>query len=323
MGHYRLKKKLGAGGMGEVYLAEHLLLRRPCAIKMIRPEQAGDPKLLKRFEREVRTMATLTHANTVEIYDYGHAQCGSFYYVMEYLPGWSLEELVARHGPLPAARVVHLLRQVCGALREAHSIGLVHRDIKASNLIVCERGKVYDVAKLLDFGLVKHHTIEGNDTRLTQQGVLSGTPAYMSPEQAMGLSDVDARSDIYSLGAVAYYLLTGAVPFERATTMQVLTAHARDPVRPLTQVNTDVPADLEQVILRCLEKEPDRRYQDAESLEQALAACASAGRWSQEQARAWGEKNEIPSDAEDGLETPQDTAPTVLASPVAAPAARL
>src|SRR5207244_6663480 len=127
-----LKKLLGEGGMGEVYLAEHLLLRRPCAIKMIRPERAGDPKLLRRFEREVQAMATLTHWNTVEVYDYGHAECGSFYYVMEYLPGWSLEELVARHGPLPAARVVHLLRQVCGALREAHSIGLVHRDIKAS-----------------------------------------------------------------------------------------------------------------------------------------------------------------------------------------------
>ena len=139
----------------------------------------------------------------------------------------------------------------------------------------------------------------------------------------MGLSDVDARSDIYSLGAVAYYLLTGSVPFERATTMQVLTAHARDPVRPLTQVNADVPADLEQVILRCLEKEPDRRYQDAESLEQALAACACAGRWSQAQARGWFENHEIPSDSEDAPATPHDTAPTVLASPVAAPAAQL
>jgi serine/threonine-protein kinase len=145
----------------------------------------------------------------------------------------------------------------------------------------------------------------------------------MSPEQAMGLSDVDARSDIYSLGAVAYYLLTGAVPFERATTMQVLTAHARDPVRPVRQVNADVPVDLEEVVLRCLEKEPDKRYQDAESLEQALAACGCAGRWTQQQARTWWEENDIPSDSRDSSETPQDTAPTVLASPVAAPAAHV
>ncbi|HEV3444347.1 MAG TPA: serine/threonine-protein kinase [Gemmataceae bacterium] len=317
LGHYRLKKRLGAGGMGEVYLAEHLLLRRPCAIKLIRPEQAGDARVLRRFEREVQAMATLTHWNTVEIYDYGHAECGSFYYVMEYLPGWSLEDLVGKHGPLPPARVVHILRQVCHALREAHGVGLIHRDIKSSNIITCERGKVYDVAKLLDFGLVKDQGLAGVETRLTQQGLLTGTPAYMSPEQAMGLSDLDARSDIYSLGAVAYYLLTGSIPFERPTIMQVLTAHARDPVVPPGNLNPDIPSDLQEIVLRCLEKDPARRYPDAESLEQDLAACRCSGQWTPKEASSWWEQHELPAEAEESMETPDQVAPTVLASPAA------
>ncbi len=186
LGQYRLGKRLGSGGMGEVYLAEHLLLRRPCAVKLIRPEQAGDPTNLQRFEREVQAMATLTHYNTVEIYDYGHADDGTFYYVMEYLPGQNLEHLVGNHGPLPPARAIHLLRQVCRALREAHGVGLLHRDIKPSNIIACERGGVYDVVKLLDFGLVQETRLGKNDDRLTQHGTIIGSPPYMSPEQAAG-----------------------------------------------------------------------------------------------------------------------------------------
>jgi serine/threonine-protein kinase len=215
LGQYQLKRRLGSGGMGEVYLAEHALLRRPCALKLIRPERAGDPQHLRRFEREVQATATLTHPSTVEIYDYGHAADGTFYYVMEYLPGLNLDELVKQHGPLPAARAIHLLRQVCGALAEAHAIGLVHRDIKPGNVLACQRGGRHDVAKLLDFGLVQTHTLAGGGaeaSRLTQTGAIAGTPAYMSPEQAAGKADLDARSDIYSLGAVAYFLLTGRPP---------------------------------------------------------------------------------------------------------------
>jgi serine/threonine-protein kinase len=256
-----------------VYLAEHSLLRRPCAIKLIRPERAGDPATLKRFEREVQAMAALTHPNTAEVYDYGHAADGTFYYVMEYLPGPSLEELIKQHGPLPPERAVHLLRQVCAALQEAHAAGLVHRDVKPGNVLVCERGGLADVAKLLDFGLVRGHGLDSDDAKLTQQGAIAGTPAYMSPEQAAGREDVDGRSDIYSLGAVAYFLLTGQPPFVRGSAVQTLAAHLGEPVVPPDRLRADVPADLQAVVLRCLEKEPARRFARAADLAEALAGC--------------------------------------------------
>ncbi len=287
LGQYRLKQVLGFGGMGAVYLAEHVLLRRPCAVKLIRPDQAGDPRTLLRFEREVRATATLTHPNTIEIFDYGHAEDGTFYYVMEYLPGMNLEDLVERHGPLPPERAVHLLRQVCQALREAHGIGLIHRDIKPSNIIACERGKVYDVAKLLDFGLVKGFGPAGDDARLTRDGALTGSPAFVSPEQAMGRQQLDARSDIYNVGAVAYFLITGQLLFDRTSALEMLHAHAYEPPVPIRQFQEDAPADLQRVILRCLEKEPDHRYQDAASLDKALAACGCANRWTLESAEDW------------------------------------
>src|SRR5437588_6362815 len=204
IGQYRLKQVLGFGGMGTVYLAEHVLLRRPCAIKVIRADQAGDLRTLLRFEREVQATATLTHWNTVEIYDYGHTDDGTFYYVMEYLPGMNLEDLVEQHGLLPPERAIHLLRQVCQALREAHGIGLIHRDIKPGNIVACERGQVYDVAKLLDFGLVISSGPDGDGVKLTREGSFTGSPAFMSPEQAVGGQPLDARSDIYNVGAVAY-----------------------------------------------------------------------------------------------------------------------
>jgi eukaryotic-like serine/threonine-protein kinase len=303
LGQYRLKQRLGGGGMGEVYLAEHLLLRRPCAVKLIRPEQAGDPTNLQRFEREVQAMATLTHCNTVEIYDYGHADDGTFYYVMEYLPGQNLEHLITCYGPLPPSRAIHLLRQVCRALREAHDVGLLHRDIKPSNIIACERGGVYDVVKLLDFGLVQETKLGKGSGRLTQHGTIIGSPPYMSPEQAAGKSVLDVRSDIYSLGAVAYFLLTGQPPFVRETAMMLLMAHAYDPVVPPERVRPEVPADLQAVVLRCLEKDPSRRFPDAHSLERALGACAAADQWTEEQAALWwhehplitaGEKEPLP-----------------------------
>jgi serine/threonine protein kinase len=181
-----------------------------------------------RFEREVQATAALTHPNTVEVFDYGHAADGTFYYVMEYLPGLSLEELVKQHGPLPPGRAVHLLRQVCGALQEAHAAGLIHRDIKPGNIIVSERGSLCDVVKLLDFGLVQAHGLNPNGQQLTQEGAIAGTPAYMSPEQAGAQGELDGRSDIYSLGAVGYFLLTGQPPFVRNTAVQSLTAKLND-----------------------------------------------------------------------------------------------
>ncbi len=290
LGQYRLMAPLGAGGMGEVYLAEHRMLKRPCAIKLIHPQQAGDPRVLARFEREVRMTAQLSHWNTVEIFDYGRTEDGTFFYVMEYLPGLSLEDLLQRHGPLPAERVVHLLRQTCHGLREAHAIGLIHRDIKPGNIFAAQRGGVYDVAKLLDFGLVKP-VAETPSDRLTLEGSISGTPRFMSPEQARGLDDLDARSDIYSLGAVAYALLSGRPPFERASPQEVMIAHARDEVVPPSKLQADVPADLERVILRCLAKSPEGRFQDIDGLEQALAECAAADQWTQAQAARWWQEN--------------------------------
>jgi eukaryotic-like serine/threonine-protein kinase len=283
LGQYVLKEKLGSGGMGEVYRAEHVLLRRPCALKLIRPERTGDPKNLRRFEREVQVTATLTHPNTVQIFDYGHTEDGTFYYVMEYLPGPNLEQLVKERGPLPPERIVHLLRQVCGALREAHAAGLIHRDLKPSNIMVCDRGGVHDVAKLLDFGIVDAPDT-GPAGELTAQGQLLGTPLFMSAEQAAAMPDLDARSDLYSLGATAYFMLTGKAPFERGTTNLVIAAHLRDPVTPPHHLRADIPADLSAVIKRCLEKDPNQRYQDAASLEKALAGCECAGGWSEERA---------------------------------------
>jgi tRNA A-37 threonylcarbamoyl transferase component Bud32 len=286
LGQYQLLRRLGGGGMGEVYLGEHMLLRRSCAIKLIRPDQAGDPVNLSRFEREVKAMATLTHWNTVEIYDYGHAEDGTFYYVMEYLPGMTLQDLVDRHGPLPPARTVHFLRQICAGLQEAHAIGLIHRDIKPRNVIACQRGGVADVVKLLDFGLVQSVGLD-KDSKLTIQGTILGSPPYISPEQALGKNQIDARTDIYSVGALAYFLLTGQPPFPRDTAMEMLVAHVHENVTPLTEFRPELPHDLQEVVLRCLQKNPDNRFQDIDSLDRALGECGCAGDWDRDQAAQW------------------------------------
>jgi eukaryotic-like serine/threonine-protein kinase len=286
LGQYRLGQQIGAGGMGEVYLAEHLLLKRPCAVKLIRPGGVTDPRALERFEREVRLTATLSHPNTVEIYDYGRAEDGTYYYVMEYLDGLSLAELVEGHGPLPPGRVVFLLRQVCGALREAHAAGLIHRDIKPSNIFAARRGGMGDVAKLLDFGLVLPRA-SSDAAHLSGDGQILGTPLFMSPEQATGGRELDGRSDIYSLGTVAYFLLTGRPPFEGDGGIEVLIAHARDPVVPPSWVHAGIPDDLEQVVLRCLAKVPAERFPDADSLGRALGECACVGDWDQDRAARW------------------------------------
>ncbi len=286
LGQYVLKEKLGGGGMGQVYLAEHRLLKRASAIKLIHPEIARDPGMLGRFEREVRTTARLRHPNTVAIYDFGHLEDGTFYYVMEYLPGLTLQQMVEQGGPLPPARCVYLLRQVCGALQEAHGIGLVHRDVKPDNVLVCRLGGLHDVAKLFDFGLVR--AIDGDEpaSRLTKAGVLLGTPDFMSPEQVTG-DDIDQRSDLFSLGAVAYYLLTAKLPFEGKNPLAAMYARIREPAPPLTAHHTDVPADLERVVLQCLAVAKADRFSDMRALQQALAACGCANDWNEERAKEW------------------------------------
>ncbi len=292
IGPYRLKEKLGAGGMGEIYEAEHRLLKRPCAIKFVIPENHADPAALARFEQEVLATASLTHWNTVEVFDFGHTDDGTFYYVMELLPGLSLAELIDGHGPMTPGRVVHLLRQVCDALREAHSIGLIHRDIKPANIFAAKRGGVFDVAKLMDFGLVKcgaegESSAEGANARPAAGRSFSGSPLFMSPEQATDYEAVDGRTDIYSLGAVAYYLLTGEPPFTGDSPMEVIAAHAHARVVRPSRLEPAIDDDLEWIVLRCLAKDPDDRFSDVEHLQQALDDCDCAGRWSQQEAAIW------------------------------------
>lgn len=285
LGQYRLRETLGKGGMGEVFLAEHQLMKRPCAIKVIRPELAGDRQVLARFEREVRATAKLSHWNSVDIFDYGHDQEGTFYYVMEYLPGMNLADIVNQFGPMPAARVIHLLRQTCAALDEAHRAGMIHRDIKPANIFAAERGGHHDVAKLLDFGLVKPISETAN-IELTGDGTVTGSPLYMSPEQATG-DEPDVRSDIYALGSVAYFLLTGQPPFQYKNAMKVLMAHVHENPLPLSKLVESIPKDLEKVVMRCLAKSPIDRYQSAGALQSALAACEAADSWSDTQADVW------------------------------------
>jgi serine/threonine-protein kinase len=302
LGQYRLERLLGAGGMGEVYLAEHQLLKRPCAVKLIRSADAADPRSQERFEREVRLTAGLSHPNTVEIYDYGRAEDGTYYYVMEYLQGLSLAELVERNGPLPPERAVYLLRQVCGSLSEAHTAGLIHRDLKPSNIFAARRGGMDDVAKLLDFGLVRPAATHPG-AHLSAEGQILGTPQFMSPEQAKGGGELDERSDIYSLGAVAYFLLTGQPPFDGDNGISVLIAHARDPVLPPSRIRPGIPMDLERVVLRCLAKAPPDRFADAEGVDRALRECACALDWDRERAARWWRTSALVSTSNSAAET--------------------
>ncbi|MCA9080383.1 MAG: serine/threonine protein kinase [Planctomycetaceae bacterium] len=294
IGQYRLKRLLGRGGMGEVHLAEHVLLRRPCAIKLIKPEQSGNVEALERFEKEVRSTARLTHWNTIEIFDYGQSDDGAFYYVMEYLPGLNLQQIVEMNGPLPPERVIHLLMQVCDALAEAHDRGLVHRDIKPANIFAASRGGVFDVAKLLDFGLVREHGGTTDDAGLTRQGLITGSPLFISPEQVLG-EPPDSRSDLYSLGVVGYYLLTGHVPFESSKAIEVLMGHAREEPTPIESHGIAIPQDLAQIVMRCLEKTPAARYGSALELQVALRHCELSGVWTREKAALWWEASGCPN----------------------------
>ncbi|MDX2037867.1 MAG: serine/threonine-protein kinase [Isosphaeraceae bacterium] len=296
LNQYRLGRRLGSGGMGEVYLAEHRLLKRPCAIKVILPGRGGDERAAKRFEREVQATAMLSHPNTIEIYDYGQTDDGTFYYVMEYLPGLSLAGILERHGALPPGRVVHLLAQAADALVEAHDRGLIHRDIKPGNIFAARRGGRFDVAKLLDFGLVKDLDNSHLGPPLSLEHAIRGTPIYMAPEQAMGSPNLDHRVDIYSLGATAYELLTGSPPFEAPSRIQLLAALTRDKPAAPSRIDPNLPADLDAVVLRCLAKLPDDRFPDAAALAAALRSCRCAADWDFEQAAAWWKRVGIPDE---------------------------
>jgi serine/threonine-protein kinase len=283
LGQYKTGRLIGKGGLGEVYLAHHVMLRRPTAIKVLRPDRVG-PDDLARFVREVHVTSQLTHPNTVAVFDYGPTlDGGSFYYAMEYLGGGlNLEQLVERDGPLPAARVVAILVQVCGALQEAHEIGLVHRDITPSNIMLCERGGLPDVVKVLDFGLVQGFRAEIGTT----QQITYGTPHYMAPE-AITEPKIGPTGDLYALGCVAYFLVTGKPVFDGKTQLDILMKHASDaPVPPSRATVTPVPAELEAVILRCLAKHPADRFPTAAALAEALSALAFTD-WNEELARAW------------------------------------
>ncbi len=312
---YRLGRKLGGGGMGEVYLAEHQLLKRPCAIKLIRSDLVGNQRIFARFEREVRATAQLSHWNTIEIFDYGRNENGAFFYVMEYLPGLSLAELVERYGPMPPARVIYLLRQACDALQEAHEAGLVHRDIKPANLMAAYRGGRHDVAKLLDFGLVKTFSEDAKAPHLSREGTVTGSPLYMAPEQIMHTQEPDRRTDIYGLGAVAYYMLTGRPPFRGENPMEVMIAHVRDTVTPPSQLRPDIPADLERVVLRCLAKHPHDRYPDTPTLAEDLDHCADAANWSPRHAALWWQDHHgqtLESPLEHPARDPETPAPETM-----------
>ena len=295
LGSYRLVERLGAGGMGEVWRAQHRMLARPAAIKLIRPEMLGAPALggrdlvVRRFEREAQATALMRSPHTLELYDFGVADDGTFYYVMELLDGFDLGELVERFGPVPAERAVYFLRQMCDSLAEAHDAGLIHRDVKPANVYACRYGRETDFIKVLDFGLVKHGGTPGDESEaLTADHVVGGTPAYMSPEQALGEGRVDRRADLYAVGGVAYWLLTGTPVFKGNTPMETIVMHIQqEPEPPSRRTELAIPPDLEALVLACLAKDPDARPQTADELDARLSSLQLAREWTAVRAREW------------------------------------
>ena len=305
MGSYRLVERLGKGGMGEVWRAQHRMLARPAAIKLIRPEVLGgeDPGtrelLLRRFEREAQATAQMRSPHTMALYDFGAADDGTFYYVMELLDGLDLNALVERFGPVPPARAVHFLRQICASLAEAHEAGLIHRDVKPANVYVCRYGREVDFIKVLDFGLVKHDRRDAADDGADQLTAAhmspGGTPAFMAPEQALGEGPVDARSDLYAVGCVAYWLLTGSLVFKGVTPVETLVMHvSREPDPPSRRTSRPIPPDLEAIVLACLSKDPAARPQTADELGARLAGARVGEPWTRDMAKAWWEANLSP-----------------------------
>jgi serine/threonine-protein kinase len=298
LGSYQLVERLGTGGMGEVWRAEHRLLARDAAIKLVKPEVLGARDdnearvMVRRFEREAQATAALSSPHTIQVFDFGVTQDGTFYYVMELLVGRDLESLVREFGPLPPNRVLYLLRQVCHSLADAHARGLVHRDIKPANIYVCRMGLEYDFAKVLDFGLVKIQSRTGpagsQETLATVENSTPGTPAYMPPEIILGDSDVDRRADVYSLGCVAYFLLTGELVFEADTSMKMLMQHLHaQPAPPSERTELPVPRELDELVLACLQKDPKRRPQDAGELYQMACQVRVRDEWNSDEAKRW------------------------------------
>jgi serine/threonine-protein kinase len=295
LGRYKLKKRIGVGGMGEVWVAHHATLDRDVAVKILSGDWARrDATALARFEREVRATTELAHPNTVRVFDYGVTDDGVSYYAMELLDGESLASLIAREGALPPARAIHLVSQVARALAEAHAKGIVHRDVKPENIFVVRLAEEPDFVKVLDFGIAQRAET-GLDPKLTRTGALIGTPAWLAPETIRG-EVVDARADLYSLGAVLYCALAGKAPFDGANPVLVVNAHLHDrPPRPSEKLGKELPADVEAVVLRCLEKIPGARYPGARELAEALAACADAGKWTRSEAEsAWARRVSSP-----------------------------
>jgi len=282
LGQYLLEDKIGEGGMGVVYRARHAMLRRPTAIKLLTGTSGA---AAERFEREVQMTARLTHPNTVAVFDYGRTPDGVFYYAMELLDGISLEDLVDEHGPQPIPRVVHILLQVCGALEEAHAAGLVHRDIKPANIMLTERGGIPDVVKVLDFGLVKESE-RGPDPSMSSTNTILGTPHYMAPEAIADPTKVDLRTDLYALGATAYFLLVGQRVFDGANLVEVCSQHLHQPPPSPSAKRAEIPLALEDVVLACLAKDANDRPRDAAALADRLRAC-NVPEWTRDEARAW------------------------------------
>jgi len=286
MGSYRLVSLIGRGGMGEVWRAEHRMLARQAAIKLIRADGAGGRDGLARFEREAQATATLRSPHTVQLYDFGLTEDGSFYSVMELLDGFPLDDLVDQWGPVPPARAVHVLLGVCRSLREAHTLGLVHRDIKPGNIFLCRSGTDVDFVKVLDFGLVKETA--RMDVSLTQTGFITGTPGFMAPEMALGRKEIDGRADLYSLACVGFYLLTGDTVFEKRTPIEVIMDHAKTPPpRPSSKSNVAIPEDLEDLLMDCLAKDPKERPESARELEKRLWGLHLRDYWTPDMAERW------------------------------------
>jgi serine/threonine-protein kinase len=300
LGSYELIELLGHGGMGEVWTAQHRLLARRAAVKLVRPELLGAASedearvVLKRFEREAQATAALSSPHTIQLFDFGVTDRGIFYYVMELLSGRDLESMVREFGPMPAERVGFLLRQVAHSLADAHARGLVHRDIKPANIYVCRMGLEYDFVKVLDFGLVKVNATSALRTQTLVSGEqkTTGTPAYMAPEIILGESTVDRRADVYALGCVAYFLLTGQLVFEADTPMKMLLQHVQvEPIPPSQRTELPIPREFEDLVLACLQKDPNKRPQNAEVLFEMACRCHVGAHWSSATAKAWWDKH--------------------------------
>jgi serine/threonine-protein kinase len=291
LGSYKLVELLGRGGMGEVWRAEHRLLARPAAIKLIQPEVLGcsDSKAVatfkRRFEQEAQATAMLSSPNTIDLYDFGQAEDGAFYYVMELLQGIDLQTLIDKYGPVPAERAAYFVNQICSSLAEAHQNGLVHRDVKPANIYLCRYGLEYDFIKVLDFGVVKSR--DNRSDTLTRTDSTTGTPGFIAPEVVLG-KNIDARADIYAVGCVAYWLLTGRLVFEEKTSVATMLAHAhKEPVRPSRRTEIEIPLELENLIMSCLEKEPQRRPSNATDIRRALLRYRVSDSWTPERAESW------------------------------------